>query len=273
MAIGILAFILITFGIMAIPFAHYFDWQKNYRRQTNIALYQQQIRYADQPLADEMAQRLLQDEQYSQNPNIKSAVHFSKKSAIFFALLLIIAALGYYFSLNRLTTAELGLQQSGEKLAKFEHSSSMQKNDDAILHIQNKLRQDPNNGENWFELGQLYMYNNEFEHALTAFGNAEGLLGSRSDILSAAAASLYYQNGQRLNTLALNLLNAALEKDPKNTAALSLLASDAFLQTDYRKALQIWQQILDSGYTDVDRRAIIQSMQMAEMLQSARNKQ
>lgn len=273
MITGIIAFIFITISILLIPFAKQFDWQKNYRRQTNIALYRRQIKCAPPKLAAELAQRLLQDEQYLRPAVAKSAVSFSKKTAILFSVLLIAAALGYYFSLNRIDDAFKGGAQSAARLEKSENSTALEKNNNAILNIQDKLRRDPNDGERWFELGQLYMLNNEFEYALTAYANAEGLLGSRADILSAAAGALYYKNKQTITGQVHMLIDAALEKDPKNTAALSLLASEAFLKTDYTQALNIWQRILDNGYTDVDRRAIIQNMQMAETLQKAKNAQ
>ena len=124
--------------------------------------------------------------------------------------------------------------------------------------------------EGWIELGQAYMLNNEFNNALQAYANAEGLLGSNPRILGLAATTLYYEAGQRLTPRAKQLIDAALKQDAQEPASLSLLASEAFLTTDYDKALHIWQQLLDRGGSDIDRRHIIQSMQMAEQLQRAK---
>ncbi len=42
-----------------------------------------------------------------------------------------------------------------------------------VLKIQNKIREDVNNPELWAQLGDAYMQNDEFDHALIAYSNAE----------------------------------------------------------------------------------------------------
>lgn len=66
------------------------------------------------------------------------------------------------------------------------------------------------------------------------------------------------------------MLDQALVQDPKEVSSLSLLAGEAFVQGHYADALHLWQQVLDAEKSSVDRRAIIQNMQMAEMLQNAK---
>ena len=45
--------------------------------------------------------------------------------------------------------------------------------EDIVLKIQNKIREDVNNPELWAQLGDAYMQNDEFDHALIAYSNAE----------------------------------------------------------------------------------------------------
>ena len=277
--IGLIIFALLCL-LLFVPFSRRTDWHKNYRQQKNIELYQQQMAYHPEPeLADELAQRLLADQKQLENrPHFlsasssverQSAVCFNAKiSALFFVMLIALPA-AYYFSLDRFDYVRQGQQDFLQAKQKRENADAAEKNDDYILSIQNKLRQDPNNGEAWIELGQAYMLNNEFDNALKAYGNAEGLLGSKAHILGLAATTLYYEAGQRITPRVRQLIDAALRQDPKESSSLSLLASEAFLTTDYDNALQIWQQLLDSGNSDIDRRRIIQSMQMAEQLKRA----
>ncbi len=277
--IGLIIFVLLCL-LLFVPFSRRTDWHKNYRQQKNIELYQQQMAYHPEPeLADELAQRLLADQKQLENrPHFlsaassverQSAVCFNAKiSALFFVMLIALPA-AYYFSLDRFDYVRQGQQDFLQAKQKRENADAAEKNDDYILSIQNKLRQDPNNGEAWIELGQAYMLNNEFDNALKAYGNAEGLLGSKAHILGLAATTLYYEAGQRITPRVRQLIDAALRQDPKESSSLSLLASEAFLTTDYDNALQIWQQLLDSGNSDIDRRRIIQSMQMAEQLKRA----
>lgn len=263
-AIGLLLFI---------PFGQRIDWHKNYRRQQNISLYQQQIRHATPELADELSQRLLADEEQLQHLppfSCKSAVRFSPKIAISLWLILCLLPFAYYFSLNRFDTAKEGQQAFMDAQKKAMHATRVEKNDDYIISVQHKLREDPNNADAWIELGQAYMLSNEFENALQAYANAEGLLGSKPHILGLAATALYYQAGQKITPKTQQLIDAALAEDPQETSSLSLLASDAFLTQDYAKALQLWQQLLDSGRSEIKRREIIRGMQMAEDLYKAR---
>ncbi|MGQ0286484.1 TPR domain-containing protein [Pasteurellaceae bacterium 22721_9_1] len=269
---GIALFALISL-IVFIPFGRKINWQKNYRQNKNIELYQQQM--ASQPsadLADELSQRLLDDEQclQSNQKQIKSAVSFSPFLSLALWGSLIIVPLVYYFSLNRLDYIQQGEQAFKQKQHQLRTASSSEKNDDYILSIQNKLKADPNDSNLWLELGQAYALNSEFDHALIAYGNAEQLSGSKPAILGLAATALYYQAGQKITPKAQTLIDTALQQDGYEIASLSLLASDAFLRNDYANALMLWQKILDSERSEVDRRKTIESMQLAERLLNAK---
>ena len=68
--------------------------------------------------------------------------------------------------------------------------------EDMVLKIQNKIREDVNNPELWAQLGDAYMQNDEFDHALIAYSNAEKISGTTPAILGLKATALYYQAGQ-----------------------------------------------------------------------------
>lgn len=274
--LGILIFILPALLIFA-PLNTHINWRQNYRRRQNIALYQQQAASCtDSELADEFAQRLLADEKLMENQphfaipadGLKSAVGFRLKCWLL--VLLILLPVGGYFTLDRFTTVLQGERTVRAEQQRLAEAGAAEKNADYIAAIQNRLRRDPNDAQQWLELGQAYMLNNQFDNALTAYGNAEKLNGSKAPILGLAATALYYQAGQQITPRVRRLLDSALQQEPAETASLSLLAGEAFLHADYTQALNLWQQILDSGKADVDRRAIIQRMQMAEMLRQGR---
>ncbi|TCK69951.1 tetratricopeptide repeat protein [Lonepinella koalarum] len=267
--IGIAIFALIGL-LLFVPLGRKIDWHRNYRQQKNIELYQQQM--ASNPntaLTNEFSQRLLADEQILQqqaDSQVNSAVYFSPIFTPILWLVLFTLPLAYYFSLDRLNDVQQGKQDFKQKQHQLSTATVNRKNDDYIISIQQKLRQDPNDSDRWFELGQAYLLNNEFENALIAYGNAEQLVGSKANILGQAATALYYQAGQKITPKTQQLIETALQQDPNETASLSLLASDAFLKTDYANALKYWQRLLDSGRSEVDRRKTIESMQMAEKL-------
>lgn len=271
--LGIFIFALLAM-LVFVPFTAKIDWQKNYRRQKNIELYQAQMdAHPCAELADELSQRLLTDEQALQQSapsKVKSAVKNTSVFSAFLWLILIVVPLIYYFSLNRFDYVKQGEQAFADKQKQLQTATATERNTDYVTSVQNKLRKDPNDADAWMELGQAYALNNEFEHALVAYGNAERLRGSKPEILGLAATALYYQAGQKITPKVRQLIDAALQQDKHETASLSLLASEAFLKTDYEQAIRYWQQLLDSGRQEVDRRKIIETIKMAEQLQKAK---
>ena len=133
--IGLACFVAIGL-LLFIPCGRHIDWQKNYRQQHNIALYQRQIKTASPKLADELSQRLLADErQLQQQPRFsaKSAVDFSPKIALSLWLILCLVPIAYYFSLNRFDSVQQGLQDFAEAQQKRSEATTVEKNDDYIL--------------------------------------------------------------------------------------------------------------------------------------------
>ncbi|MEZ8822740.1 nitrite reductase [Vibrio amylolyticus] len=142
---------------------------------------------------------------------------------------------------------------------------------DALTHseymedIQAKLTEDPNQQELWFQLGHGYLVNNDFKSALTSFDYSIRLSASPSaNQLAAKASALYYLRSQRINDEVESLLTAALQQDPTNTTALTLIANDHLLSFRYQQAIDTWVRLLDSQKTDLDRVAIIGSINYAK---------
>ncbi|GJJ80670.1 c-type cytochrome biogenesis protein [Pasteurella canis] len=274
---GLLIFAVIIIVVSSLPFAKWKDWQCNYRQQKNVALYREQMSMnPSQELAQEFAERLLDDEKLLQNrlhfeqlSVHKSNMFFTKAMLLIVLCLLLLPAL-YYFSLDRYQAVQQGEQAFLQQQMRLMEQAMSQQNEDKILQIQQKLRQDPNHAENWFALGQAYMENNEFEHALIAYRNAEQLIGSQPYILGAIATAIYYQSNQQITLPIQELLQQALNQDPLDTASLSLIATNAFVEKNYQQAAKIWQKMLDSERSNLDRKTLIQRIQMAELLQQSK---
>lgn len=269
---GLLTFTLLIIVLLLLPFGKWLSWQNNYRQQKNIALYREQLVMSSDPeLRNELGQRLLEDEKQLQNQSDfvltegKCAVRFSLKLNMFLAFLLITVPSLYYFSLPRYTDVKQGEAAFLQQQMQLMEQAISQQNEDKITQIQNKLRKDPNDAENWLALGQAYIENNEFDSARISYQNAQSLLGNKPYILGALATALYYQSGQQLTEAVQALLNQALIEDPQEISSLSLIATDAFVQGNYQKAAQTWQKMLDSDRPNIDRRTLIQRIQMAEI--------
>ncbi|MFC0858796.1 protein NrfF [Pasteurella multocida] len=273
---GLALFGLLIVVFLMLPLAKWQAWHTHYRQQQNVALYRAQVaRQSDPELAKELGQRLLEDEKFFQNrPHFEQqsgekSERFSFKFQLFLIVLLLTVPTLYYFSLPRYAAVEVGEQAFLAQQMQLMEQAISQQHEDKITQLQQKLRQDPNHAENWLLLGQAYLDNAEVEHALIAYGNAQQLLGDKPAILGAIATAYYYQAGQKMTAKVDALLTQALTADPFETASLSLIATDAFVQGNYQKAAQTWQKMLDSDRPNVERRLLIQRIQMAQFRQQS----
>ncbi|MGC6376372.1 protein NrfF [Bisgaard Taxon 45] len=273
---GLAFFAWLIVVLLLLPLPRWQAWQTQYRQQQNIALYREKMAMKPaQALEVELSQRLLEDETFFQNrPRVEQqqengTERFSLRfNLCLIALLLIIPTL-YYFSLPRYAAVETGEQAFWQQQRQLMEQAISQQQEDKISQIQQRLRQDPNHAENWLALGQAYLDNREVEHALIAYDNARQLLGDKPYVLGALATAYYYQAGQTMTAQVESLLTQALRADPVESASLSLIATEAFVQGNYQKAAQTWQKMLDSDRPNVERRLLIQRIQMAEIRQQS----
>lgn len=130
---------------------------------------------------------------------------------------------------------------------------------------QQHLTDSPNDSKAWFELGQLYMEQYEFDSATTCFDYAIRLSKAPyAGQYSALATAQYYQHSQTITSDVQRLLDISLEMDPFNETALQLIASDHFMSARYEQAIAHWTMILDSDRLGVDRAKIIASINQAQ---------
>ncbi|WP_435301490.1 heme lyase NrfEFG subunit NrfF [Aeromonas rivipollensis] len=139
--------------------------------------------------------------------------------------------------------------------------------DKALGALHQRLQRNPADLEAWAELGQLYLYRDEYDNALLAYQRLALQEGGASAATQAAQATvLYYQAGQRLTPQSQRLLDDALKQDKGEVSALMLLAADHFLHGRYRQAITLWQQLLDSERPRINRAALIEAIQTARMM-------
>lgn len=194
----------------------------------------------------------------------KSAVKFETKSAIWVFAILLVLPLSYYFSLDRFERVQQGEKEMLELANKKADTSIVHQKEDMVLKIQNKIREDVNNPELWVQLGDAYMQNDEFDHALIAYSNAEKISGTTPVILGLKATALYYQAGQNITPQIQQIMDEALKQDKNEISVLTLLATEAFKNHQPEHSKAYWQQLLDSGNSAVDRRTVIQRIKMID---------
>ena len=147
----------------------------------------------------------------------------------------------------------------------FEHLSAEKVRIKRITEIQDRLRLDKQNGNLWFMFGNAYMFNKEYANAVTTYDYAIRLASpATDDNYSAKASALYYQNNNQFNNEITQLIEASLKINPNNNTALTMLASQAYLQGNIQQAIDLWVKLLDSEQRNIDRVAIIQRINDAK---------
>lgn len=188
------------------------------------------------------------------------------KMATFSLVAILLLGIAYYAFSGRYQVVQEGLKAHNDFQQQVSDAHGTSKNERYIISLQNQLRENPNNGDLWYELGQAYALSNDFDAALICYDNAQKLLGKKAAILGAVATARYYDNGQKMTAEINAIINEALSLDKNENASLLLLASDSFLNNNYQQALDYWRKVLDSNNEALNRRAIIQSMQMARQM-------
>ena len=219
------------------------------------------------------APKPLENQPHTAPKEEKSAVKFETKSAIWVFAILLVLPLSYYFSLDRFERVQQGEKEMIELANKKADISMVHQKEDMVLKIQNKIREDVNNPELWAQLGDAYMQNDEFDHALIAYSNAEKISGTTPAILGLKATALYYQAGQSITPQIQQIMDEALKQDKHEISVITLLATEAFKNHEPEKAKAYWQQLLDSGNAAVDRRTVIQRIKMIDYFEKGQTSQ
>lgn len=186
--------------------------------------------------------------------------HFNKLLAI----LIVLVVIGYFFS-PRFELAYQEYQRISDPLLSFTPLQQEQKD---LLRLQNDIRQSPKNSELWAILGEYYLYQNSYDNALIAYQRALKYDGENAQIYSAIATVLYYQAGQQLTEDIRAVINKALSLDNQEVTALMLVASDAFMNANYEQAIDIWQKLLDSNSSRINRSQLIEAIHMAKIMKN-----
>lgn len=115
----------------------------------------------------------------------------------------------------------------------------------AISRMERILVLQPDNGEVWFMLGQAYLANDQPRESVIALEKALDLIGEHAQVLAALAQSRFVAAEFQFDDIGVAMLERALELQPDESSALSLLGVAAFEQGDYDAAVRRWQALLE----------------------------
>ncbi len=186
-----------------------------------------------------------------------------KKTTILISSLLFMSSVGVYAVLG--SYSQLSVSTNKVEAQLLNQLSASEIRERRIEKLQNHLRSDTQNSELWYQLGNAYMYNNEFDNAVITFDYALRLnKNPTANMISAKASALYYSSGQIVTDEVDKLLRAVIKMDPYNQTALMILATNEFMNVRYQQAIDIWQSLLDSKQQGLDRVTLINSINQAK---------
>lgn len=181
------------------------------------------------------------------------------------AVLMVVACIGGYLLTPKWQAVRQEQTRLADPLYAFSDENVQEKQ---LLLLQSQIRANPQDGVKWAQLGEYYLWQNAYHNALLAYEQALRVGGENAEIYSAMATVLYYQAGQHMTPPTREMIDKALALDPAEVTALMLLASDAFMQADYAQAISVWQKVMDLNSPRVNRAQLVDSINMAKLLQN-----
>jgi cytochrome c-type biogenesis protein CcmH len=115
-----------------------------------------------------------------------------------------------------------------------------------VKSLEDKLKQDPNNGRGWALLARSYVVMDRWQDAEKAYATAAKLLPKESSVLSGYAEVLAVEAGRNLNGKPMDMVRKALALNPNDEKGLELAGVYAFQNKDYAKAIKYWKHLLGS---------------------------
>ncbi len=113
-----------------------------------------------------------------------------------------------------------------------------------VAKLAQRLKENPNDAQGWAMLARSYQNFKRYREASEAYARAAELTGNDAQLWADYAESLALANGSELQGRPLELVNKALELDPKNQKALWLAGNAAFQTQNFQQAISYWEQLL-----------------------------
>ena len=154
-------------------------------------------------------------------------------------------ALGLYLKLGNLDgldpapAAEVALGEQGDG-----HSITPQQIEAMVGQLVEKLKQDPENTEDWRMLARANVFMQRYGEAAKAFAEYTKRVPGDAQALADYADALAMANGRTLIGEPEDIIAKALAADPNNIKALALAGSVEFDKQAYAKAVPHWEKIL-----------------------------
>lgn len=124
------------------------------------------------------------------------------------------------------------------------HATTPEQIEQRVAALAERLRARPDDVDGWSMLGRSYTVLGRYRDAATAFERASALAPNNAGLLADWADVLGMAQGRRLQGKPTQLIQRALDADPRHVKALALAGSVAFEGKDYAAAKGYWERLL-----------------------------
>ncbi len=116
--------------------------------------------------------------------------------------------------------------------------------DEAIVKLEARLKQDPNNPDGWYMLARSYSVQKQYAKSVDAYRKLYALVGEQPAVMLGLADTLTMSRNGDISGEPFELAKRALKLEPTNTTALWLAGIGYQDAGDIPKALELWKLLL-----------------------------
>ncbi|MEH6824958.1 MAG: c-type cytochrome biogenesis protein CcmI [Motiliproteus sp.] len=243
------------------------------RNQLNVDIFKQRVSELEQELVEgNLDQTAFDDLHLELERNLLQEVDDAPRAAtadqpfsvwIPLAMTLIIPLLSFYFYLQ---LGSSDLLNQPRQTAASQHPDTghdLSGIDAQVAALKARLEAEPGNSQGWFTLGRTYLTLQRYQDAYGAFTKVGELVGEHAEIISQQAQALYYLNNRQITAEVQQIIDRALALDPQDPGTLGLLGMAAYDAGQLSKAIDLWQQLVTSDRTNVNRAGLQQAIAAA----------
>lgn len=244
--IGAAVAVLLSLALLLRPLFRMTGGTQASRRQLNAAILREQLAKLDQDLVDgtlrqedhaqalaEVQRRVLED---TSQEDVAPTLRAPKRTLAAVALLVPMAAIAVYFA--------VGNPKSMSAAPQLAKGAGQQDIERMVQTLADKLAQDPGNLKGWAMLARSYKVMGRPADAQKAFERAGTFLDDDAQLLADYADVAITNANGNFAGKPVQLIERALQVDPKNLMALWLSGGGAFARADYSRAIGTWQRLV-----------------------------
>ena len=194
--------------------------------------------------SDELQRRVLEEAAAAQEAGSSSHGR-ARFTAAVVGVLVPLAAAALYWQLG----APRALDPAA-LTAEAQQPMSRERIEELVQQLAARMEKEPGNPEGWALLARTYYAMQRFDDSVKAYEKLYALQPQDADVMADLADALAMAAGRRIAGRPLELVQAALARDPQQWKALAMAGTEAFERKDYRAAVEYWERLRASVPAD-----------------------